>query len=82
MRKQELVHVHGLLAVVRVEYERRTDHDVECGEYDRLGIQPTSIHQSKDAHREAVSALAVALAANMTRREHDAVASRTERPER
>ncbi|MFB6079896.1 MAG: UPF0058 family protein [Haloferacaceae archaeon] len=62
MKKQELVHLHALLAEVRAAYEDRTGRPLEPDEYDRLGVRPTSIHRSKDDHEAAVVLLASALA--------------------
>lgn len=62
MRKQELVHLHTLLAEVRATYEDRTGRTVEHEEYDGLGVRPTSIHRSKAEHRTAVFLLASAIA--------------------
>ncbi|MFB6311049.1 MAG: UPF0058 family protein [Salinirussus sp.] len=58
MKKQELIHLHGLLAQVQTHYERETGDVVEHDEYTRLGVQPTSIHKSKTDHKDAVFALA------------------------
>lgn len=58
MKKQELIHLHGLLAEVRDHYEEMADTDVEHDEYVSLGVRPTSIHKSKTDHKAAVFALA------------------------
>jgi len=58
MKKQELIHLHGLLAQVQNHYEERTGNTVEHDEYDGLGVRPTSIHKSKTDHKAAVFALA------------------------
>lgn len=58
MKKQELIHLHGLLAEVCNHYEVRNDDTVDHTTYDELGVQPTSIHKSKTDHKEAVFALA------------------------
>lgn len=58
MKKQELIHLHGLLAEVREHYEAMADTDVEHDEYVSLGVRPTSIHKSKTDHKAAVFALA------------------------
>jgi len=57
MKKQELIHIHGLLAEVRTQYEMRNDRSIDCSEYERIGVNPTSIHHSKTAHQEAIFAL-------------------------
>jgi len=58
MRKQELIHLHGLLATVREFCEEDLGETVDRAQYSELPIQPTSIHKSKADHQEAVAALA------------------------
>ena len=58
MKKQELIHLHGLLAEVCNHYEQIAECDVEHTEYSELGVRPTSIHKSKTDHKAAVFALA------------------------
>ncbi|WP_336002961.1 UPF0058 family protein [Halorientalis halophila] len=58
MKKQELIHLHGLLAQVQNHYEETTGNEVEHDEYERVNVRPTSIHMSKDDHKDAVFALA------------------------
>ena len=55
MKKQELIHLHGLLA----ELQNNSDAAGEApsDEYRELGVQPTSIHRSKTDHKAAVFAL-------------------------
>lgn len=65
MRKQELIHLHGLLAQVQNHYEGDTGADVDQTEYAALGVKPTSIHRSKTDHKDAVFALADGLTADM-----------------
>ena len=57
MKKQELIHLHGLLAQVQTHYECETGTTVTNDEYERLGVKPTSIHRSKTDHKEAVFAI-------------------------
>ena len=57
MKKQELIHLHGLLAEVSNHYEAQHDDRIELDEYESLGIRPTSIHKSKTDHKAAVFAL-------------------------
>jgi hypothetical protein len=57
MKKQELIHLHGLLAQVQDHYEEQTGNEVEHDRYATLGVQPTSIHKSKTDHKDAVFAL-------------------------
>jgi len=56
MRKQELIHLHGLLGAVARHCEE-TGAAADLDEYESLGVQPTSLHLSKHDHREAVFAL-------------------------
>ncbi len=65
MKKQELIHLHGLLAQVQNHYEGETGSEVEHDEYATLGIKPTSIHKSKTDHKDAVFALARGITSEM-----------------
>ena len=58
MKKQELIHLHGLLAEVSNHFEERMDKPVDLTEYEELEVRPTSIHKSKTEHKTAVFALA------------------------
>ncbi len=58
MKKQELIHLHGLLAEVCNHYEQMAECNVEHAKYSELGVRPTSIHKSKTDHKAAVFALA------------------------
>jgi len=64
MKKQELIHLHGLLAEVRTQCEAWEDN-VDLTEYESLGIKPTSIHKSKTDHKEAVFELAKGITSSM-----------------
>ncbi|RRJ33843.1 UPF0058 family protein [Halocatena pleomorpha] len=66
MKKQELIHLHGLLAEVCNHYELRSENAVDHTAYDELGVQPTSIHKSKTDHKEAVFALAEGITGEIT----------------
>ena len=68
MRKQELIHLHSLLAQVQNHYEADTGSDVDQDEYRTLGVKPTSIHKSKTDHKDAVFALAGGLTDDMMER--------------
>ena len=58
MKKQELIHLHGLLAEVSDQYEEWTGDQPAMTEYESLGVRPTSIHKSKTDHKAAVFAIA------------------------
>ncbi|MFC6963509.1 UPF0058 family protein [Halocatena marina] len=61
MKKQELIHLHGLLAEVSNHYELRSENTIDHTKYEELGVQPTSIHKSKTDHKEAVFMLATGI---------------------
>ena len=73
MKKQELIHLHGLLSEVRGMHENRTDSTLELDEYESHDTSPTSIHHSKTDHKEAVIALANGLTSSMTTEDATAV---------
>ena len=73
MKKQELIHLHGLLAQVQSHYEDETGETVEHERYSTLGVQPTSIHKSKTDHKDAVFALANGITSAMTEVETERV---------
>jgi len=64
MKKQELIHLHGLLAEVRTQCEM-WEGEFDLTEYESHGIEPTSIHKSKTDHKEAVFALTNCIATEM-----------------
>ena len=66
MKKQELIHLHGLLAEVCEHYEQMAECEVEHARYSELGIRPTSIHKSKTDHKNAVFALADGITSEMS----------------
>ena len=74
MKKQELIHLHGLLAEVRNHYEERAGTEVDHERYTGLGVRPTSIHKSKTDHKAAVFALAEGITGEMTE-ERDVVSA-------
>ncbi|EMA31387.1 UPF0058 family protein [Halobiforma nitratireducens] len=75
MKKQELIHLHGLLAEVSNQCAEWDDCEIDLEEYESLGIRPTSIHKSKTDHKAAVFALAGGITANMREDEQEAVAA-------
>lgn len=63
MRKDELLHLHQLLASVQRECRRRDDATAEDFEnYERVAVSPLAAHESKGKHRTAVEALAADVA--------------------
>jgi hypothetical protein len=75
MKKQELIHLHGLLAQVQNHYEAESGSEVEHDEYAELGVKPTSIHKSKTDHKAAVFAIANGITSAMTAEEKEPVSA-------
>jgi len=65
MKKQELIHLHGLLAEVSNQFEAWSGDSPDLDEYEALGVRPTSIHQSKTDHKAAVFAMAEGITGEM-----------------
>lgn len=63
VKKQQLVHLHGLLAEVAEHMVEVHDTTIDTKPYDNVGVRPTDIHKSKADHKEAVMTLATCLAA-------------------
>ena len=63
MKKNELVHLHALLARVADEYVARGDATpADFASYDRLQISPLALRAPRDDHEAAVETLAALLA--------------------
>ncbi len=75
MKKQELIHLHGLLAQVQNHYEEQTGGTIDHEDYTALGVQPTSIHKSKTDHKAAVFALANDITTEMETEEIERVSA-------
>ena len=75
MKKQELIHLHGLLAEVSAHCTSADDLPIDLDDYHSLGIRPTSIHQSKTDHKRAVFALAEGITEGMEAETREAVAA-------
>ena len=65
MKKQELIHLHGLLAEVSTHCQMQGDVHPDLEQYEALGVRPTSIHKSKTDHKTAVFALAEGITADL-----------------
>lgn len=61
MRKQELIHLHDLLAQVQRHLREEDVRAIDLAEYEALGTVPTSFHRNKGAHQAAVFTLAEAI---------------------
>ncbi|WP_222918284.1 UPF0058 family protein [Natrinema sp. SYSU A 869] len=75
MKKQELIHLHGLLAEVSNQCAAWENCQIDLEEYESRGIRPTSIHKSKTDHKAAVFALAGGITKNMREEEQETVAA-------
>jgi len=73
MKKQELIHLHGLLAEVSNHCEMANDVTIDLEAYHELGVKPTSIHKSKTDHKDAVFAIADGITARLDGKEREAV---------
>ena len=78
MKKQELIHLHGLLAEVRNHYEQSAGTEVDDESYRELGVRPTSIHKSKTDHKAAVFKLAKGITGSVADGETETVAPRAD----
>lgn len=77
MKKQELIHLHGLLAEVSNHYEQNAGSpDLE--EYESLGVRPTSIHRSKTDHKAAVFSLASGITGDIDAESQEAVTAQAD----
>jgi hypothetical protein len=65
MRKQELIHLHGLFVEIRRHCEREEDVSLVLSEYESMDVDTSSIHRQKSEHRRAVLALSEAIAAEL-----------------
>ncbi len=74
MKKQELIHLHGLLAEVTKQYTEIEGEHLSLDSYETLGVRPTSIHKSKTDHKAAVFALAQCITSEMDVPAKEAVA--------
>jgi hypothetical protein len=61
MKKEEVLHLHMLLAQLKKFCER---HGLDCdfSKYHELNISPFQVHRSKDEHKQAVFVLCTELA--------------------
>ena len=60
MKKEELVHLHLLLAQLKKYYEEN-GVDGAFAKYNELGISPFQVHRSKEEHKQAVFVLGTEL---------------------
>jgi len=61
MKKEELIHLHMLLAQLK-KYCIENDLDCDFSKYNDLGISPFQVHRSKEEHKQAIFVLGTELA--------------------
>lgn len=57
MKKQELIHMHGLLVEV-ADHLPATESAMDVPAYRSISVRPSSLHRPKSDHQRAVMALA------------------------
>ena len=78
MKKQELIHLHGLLSEVRTQIEVWDDSELEMSGYESMGVRPTSIHRSKTDHKAAVFEIANGITSAVEESEPEPVAPKAD----
>jgi hypothetical protein len=53
MKKEELIHLHVLLAQIK-RYCEENELGCDFSEYDELDISPFQVHRSKEDHKQAI----------------------------
>jgi hypothetical protein len=61
MKKEELIHLHMLLAQLK-KYCMENGLDCDFSKYNDLGISPFQVHRSKEEHKQAIFVLGTELA--------------------
>lgn len=61
MEKEELIHLHMLLAQIK-KYCEEKGLNCDFSKYNELGISPYQVHRSKEEHKQAIFLLGTALA--------------------
>ncbi|HDS45204.1 MAG TPA: metal-binding protein [Methanomicrobia archaeon] len=69
MKKEELLHLHMLLAQVKKSCEQR-GLDCDFSKYRELNISPFQVHRSKDEHKHAIFVLGTELASLATKQHY------------
>jgi hypothetical protein len=69
MKKDELVHLHMLLAQFK-KYCEESGLKGDFSKYNELGISPFQVHRSKDEHKQAIFVLMTEFASMAARDNH------------
>jgi hypothetical protein len=78
MKKQELIHLHGLLSEVHSQMESWEGEEFDISAYESMGVRPTSIHRSKTDHKAAVFEIANGITNAVERTATDRVAPKAD----
>jgi hypothetical protein len=71
MEKEELIHLHMLLAQFK-KYCEDKGLDCDFSRYNQLNISPLQVHRSKEEHKQAIFLLGTALASMAAMNNHSA----------
>ena len=75
MKKEELVHLHMLLVLLK-KYCEEQSLDCDFSRYYEMKISPIQVHRSKEEHKQAVLVLATELASMARRSQHTLITTR------
>lgn len=78
MKKQELIHLHGLLSQVHDQCAAWEGEELDLEDYRKHSIRPTSIHKSKSDHKAAVFDLAHGITEAAEESEQERVAAQAD----
>jgi len=66
MKKEELIHLHMLLAQLK-RYCEENNLDCDFSEYNEMDISPFQVHRSKEDHKQAIFRLVAELSSLATK---------------
>jgi len=75
MKKEELVHLHMLLVLLK-KYCEEQDLDCDFSRYNEMEISPIQVYRRKEEHKQAVFLLATELASITRRSQHTLITTR------
>lgn len=78
MKKQELIHLHGLLSEVQEQCAAWEDTELALEDYRGHNVRPTSIHKSKTDHKIAVFDLVYGITESVEESEQERVAAQSD----
>ncbi|RCV63195.1 hypothetical protein C5S53_15215 [Methanophagales archaeon] len=66
MKKEELIHLHMLLAQLK-RYCEENDLNCDFSKYNEMDISPFQVHRSKEDHKQAIFLLVAELSSLATK---------------